>query len=324
MQAAGIGRLHRVSREIQDVSHLICQFFCPIVYIGVMDPIDRLDALLRRFAVRAQQFYDGTLCHARAFEAVPGRGFLHILRRGSMTVLDGDRGMQREISEPSIILYPRAHAHTFTPDADTGVDLACATLSFDGGSMHPLVAALPDVLTVPISHVPGLDATLDLLESEINAISCGHLHIVDRLFEVVLIKLLRHLLDRPKEYDLPGSGVFGGLADPHIAHALAAVHAQPGEAWTLESLAQTARMSRSAFAERFRELVGTSPHDYLTSWRMTVGKQLLTQQLPVTRVATELGYTGSSFSRVFQQREGQSPRAWLAAQTREMALIPER
>ncbi|KUF05860.1 AraC family transcriptional regulator [Leucobacter sp. G161] len=285
-----------------------------------MNPIDRLDALLRRFAVRAQQFYDGTLCHTRDFEAVPGRGFLHVLRRGSMTVSDGTGRVPREITEPSVLLYPRAHEHVFTPSADTGVDLACATLTFDGGAMHPLVTALPDVLTVPIADVQGLDPILDLLENEIGAISCGHRHIVDRLFEVVLIKILRHLLDRPGEYDLPGGGVFGGMADPHIAHALAAVHAQPGEAWTLDRLAQTAHMSRSAFAERFRELVGTTPHDYLTSWRMTVGKQLLTQQLPVTRVATELGYTGSSFSRVFAQREGMSPRAWLDTATPGAAL----
>lgn len=307
-----------------DVSRRICRVFCLIVYIGVMDPIDRLDALLRRFAVRAQQFYEGTLCHTRAFEAVPGQGFLHILRRGSMTVRDGETGLQREIAEPMILLYPRAHEHTFSPNTGTGVDLACATLTFDGGVMHPLVAALPDVLAVPITDVQGLNPVLDLLESEIDAISCGHRHVVDRLFEVVLIKLLRHLLDRPGEYDLPGGGVLGGLADPHIAHALAAVHADPGEAWTLERLARVAHMSRSAFAERFRELVGTTPHDYLTSWRMTVGKQLLAQQLPVTRVATELGYSGSSFSRVFQQREGQSPRAWLAARARETVLVPER
>lgn len=295
-----------------DNSRRICLTSCPIVYTVGMDPIDRLDALLRRFSVQAQQFYDGNLCHTRRFPAVPGRGFLHILRGGAMTVTDGETGRPRELTEPTILLYPRAHDHLFAPAAATGVDLACATLAFDGGDTHPLVTALPAVLTVPIADVQGLDATLDLLASEIDAISCGHRHVVDRLFEVVLLKLLRHLLDRPGEYGVP-AGMFGGLADPHIAAALAAVHEQPGEAWTLEALARTASMSRSAFASRFRELVGSTPHDYLTAWRMTVAKQLLRERLPVTRVAAELGYTGSSFSRAFAQREGVSPRAWLEA-----------
>jgi len=81
--------------------------------------------------------------------------------------------------------------------------------------------------------------------------------------------------------------------------------------WTLDTLARTANMSRSAFSARFRELVGASPHDYLISWRLTVGKQLLHRRYPVSQVAAELGYTSSSFSRVFMQREGVSPRVWV-------------
>ena len=277
-----------------------------------MGSIDRLDALLRRFGVQAQQFFDGNLCDLRRFEPIPGRGFLHILRAGAMAVDDGV-GNAQWLTEPTLLFYPRAHDHTFTPGPDRGVDLACATLAFDGGAAHPLVAALPDVVSVPIDEVAGLDATLDLLASEIDGVACGHRHIVDRLFEVVLLKLLRHLLDRPGEHGING-GMIGGLADPQIARALGAVHAEPGEAWTLEGLAREAAMSRSAFAARFRALVGVTPHDYLTEWRITVGKQLLRRQQPVSEVAATLGYTGSSFARVFAQREGLSPRAWATAQ----------
>ena len=106
-----------------------------------MEPTDRLDALLRRFGVQAQQFFDGNLCDRRRFEPLPGRGFLHILRAGSMAVDDG-AGTGRWLSEPTLLFYPRAHDHTFTPGAGRGVDLACATLAFEGGASHPLVAAL--------------------------------------------------------------------------------------------------------------------------------------------------------------------------------------
>jgi len=274
-----------------------------------MEPIDRLDAMLRRFSVRAEQFHVGPLCRTRSFRAEPGLGYLHILRGGTLAVTDGLDQTARIVSEPSIIFYPRPHDHTFIAGPESGVDLACATLEFEGGAGHPLAAALPDAITVPTAEVPGLESSLDLLASEIDEFRCGHRHVIDRLFEIVLLKLLRHLLDH-EDHDALPPGLLGGLADPQIARALSAMHEDPAEPWSLEGLARTARMSRSAFSGRFRELVGASPYDYLISWRLTVGKQLLRRRYPIAQVAAELGYTSSSFSRVFMQREGVSPRRW--------------
>ncbi len=273
--------------------------------------MDRLDALLDRFTVRARQFHTGPLCGRRRFEAVAGRGFLHILRAGELTVLDGPDGARRLVAEPSVLFYPRSHDHAFQTEG-IGVDLACATLEFDGGEDNPLVRALPDVLTVPIAEVSGLEGSLVLLFDEIDDFRCGHRHVVDRLFEIVLIKLLRWLLDHSKDAGLP-PGLLEAMADPQLARALTAMHADPGHQWTLAELSAAAHMSRSAFAARFSEMMGGTPHDYLTDWRILVGQQLLRRGDPVGRVATELGYTGSSFSRLFTQRVGSSPRAWLAS-----------
>jgi AraC-like DNA-binding protein len=74
-----------------------------------------------------------------------------------------------------------------------------------------------------------------------------------------------------------------------------------------------AALSRSAFAARFKEVLGRSPGDYLTEWRLTVAQEQLRAGRSVGSVAAELGYaSASAFSRVFAQRLGSSPRAWLS------------
>ena len=108
-------------------------------------------------------------------------------------------------------------------------------------------------------------------------------------------------------------GLLNGLADPRLARALTAVHARPGEPWTLERLAAEAGMSRSRFAESFREALGTTPADYVADWRLTIARAELRGGKPLKLLASELGYANAyALSRLFTQRhQGLSPRAWL-------------
>ncbi len=277
-------------------------------------PIDRLSSLLERFRIRAHLFHSGALCGVTHFDAQPGRGFLHVLRRGEMVVTHRPRSGTRRrvlVSEPSLLFYPRPLAHDFHNAPVEGSDFACASLDFDGGASHPLARALPALVVLPLHAVPGLEQSLALLFAETDQVRCGHRLLADRLFEVVLLQLLRWLIDHPQQAELP-AGLLTGLADPPLARALVALHEAPGQAWSLQRMAQQAGLSRSAFAARFRAVVGQTPADYLVHWRLAIAQSQLRDGRSVKAVADELGYANASaLSRVFTQKMGQSPRAWL-------------
>lgn len=277
-------------------------------------PLDRLSSLLDRFRVSAQLFHTGALCGVSTFDAQPGRGFLHVLRQGELVVTHRKgAGVTRRIEarEPTLFFYPQPLTHQFHNAPQEGADFTCASVHFEGGATHPLVRALPPLVVLPLATVPGLDGALTLLFDEADAVQCGHRLIADRLFEVVLLQLLRWLLDHGEEGGL-SIGLAAGLGDPQLARALTAMHDSPEYPWTVELLAQQAAMSRSAFASRFKDTVGETPADYLTGWRMTIAQKLLKQGQAVKSIAPELGYANASaLSRVFAQRTGLSPREWL-------------
>lgn len=280
-----------------------------------MASIDRLSPLLEQFRVRTHVFHTGPLCGVTTFAATPGRGFLHVLRRGEMALTyQGTAGRleRMEVDRPSLLLYPRPLEHSFHNAPTEESDFACATLDFDGGVTHPLVRTLPPVLVLPLEAVDSLGPSLDLLFAEIDNVRCGRRVLADRLFEVVLIQLFRWVLDHTDQLALP-AGLLTGLADERLARALVAVHEAPGRPWTLATMAREANMSRSSFAARFKETVGRPPAEYVTGWRLTIAQDRLRAGASVARTATELGYANSpAFSRAFTRELGRSPRAWLA------------
>jgi AraC-like DNA-binding protein len=278
--------------------------------------VDRLSALLDRFRVRAALFHSGALCGSTTFEAVPGRAFLHVLRRGSMQVRHPSRsGLQRKITvdEPTLLLYTRPVEHVFINPPRDGSDFSCATLDFDGGDRNPLVAALPALVRVPLREIEGLQPALDLLFAETDRVRCGSRLLADRLFEVVLIQLLRWLIDHPQRVGIT-SGLIMGLSDARLAKALIALHRSPADDWSLPRMAAEAGMSRSAFAASFKEATGTTPAEYSSDWRLTLAMSQIRSGLPVKSIAADLGYaSASSLSKAFKQRFGASPRGWSTA-----------
>ncbi len=281
---------------------------------------DRLGTVFERFRVQAATFHAGPLCGVSHYHAARGLGFIHVLRAGRMEVVheQSEAPAQRIVlSEPTLIFYPRPLTHGFVNPAHDGSELVCATLRFDGGAAHPLARALPSMVIVPLTELVPMQHTLALLFGEAENARNGQRLLADRLFEVLLIQLLRWLLDRPQQYRVP-PGLLAGLAHPQLARALVAMSEQPAQPWTLESLAESAGMSRSHFADTFRRVLGETPVEHLAQWRIALARQGLARGEPIKRIADAVGYgSASALSRAFAARMGQSPSEWQAAQARQ-------
>jgi len=280
----------------------------------VLPSVDRLSGLLNSFRIKAQLFHSGALCGLNRFSADQGFGYLHVLRRGKLEVTHPGEPLlplRLTFTEPTLLLYSRPLTHHFHNPPREGSDFTCAQLLFEGGLGHPLARALPPLVALPLSRVDGLDASLSLLFAEADRVRCGQKLMADRLFEVVLLQLLRWLLDHPQEAGIQ-PGLITGLSDARLARALVAIHESPGQDWTLARMASCAGMSRTVFANTFRQVVGRTPADYLIDWRLMLMQERLQEGQSVKQIADELGYANpSALSRVFTTRMGQSPRDWL-------------
>jgi AraC-like DNA-binding protein len=283
---------------------------------------DRLGTVFERFRVQAVTFHAGPLCGLSHHDATRGLGFIHVLRKGSMEVLherEGEPVQRVMLDEPTLIFYPRPWSHAFVSPPHSESELVCATLRFDGGAEHPIARALPPVVIVPLRSLSAIEHTLALLFAEAENARNGERLLANRLFEVLLIQLLRWLLERPALYPLP-PGLFAGLSHPQLAQALVAMNEKPAEAWSIERLAECAGLSRSRFAELFRDVVGETPVEHLVQWRIALAKRGLSRGDPIKRIAAEVGYgSASALSRAFSSRTGLSPSEWHATQVAAQA-----
>lgn len=265
---------------------------------------DRLAPLLERFRLSASVFHSGALCGLASFDEADGVGHLHLLDKGEAFLAPRAGGAFEPLPRPALVLFPKPTTHRLFVPEDREASLLCATLRFGGGTGDPVSRSLPSPLVIDLAAAPALHGIARLLFEEAFGGHCGRQQALDRLAELLLIHVLRHVLDA----GLVERGAFSGLGDPQLAKALMALHARPAEAWTLERMAEQAGMSRARFAARFHEVVGQTPGDYLTGYRLALAEAALRRGRPVKQVAADVGYgSASALARVFQARLGITP-----------------
>jgi AraC-like DNA-binding protein len=182
-------------------------------------------------------------------------------------------------------------------------------LSFEALSLKPVTQLLPSLVLIRADQARSLalHTTLQLLASEMAEQAPGSEAVANRLAEVLFIQTIRAHIAAGGEGCRPAW--LRAIFDPQIGAALRAIHDNVKSAWTVESLAASAGMSRSAFAARFRELLGQTPLDYVTDWRMQKAILLLQQRdKKLVDIAQTVGYVSdAAFSKAFKRVVGLTP-----------------
>jgi AraC-like DNA-binding protein len=192
------------------------------------------------------------------------------------------------------------------------VHLVCGFLGCDARPFNPILASLPRTLRASDRDGSGsgwLTRFMEVAEAEARNPRPGVDGVLARLSELMFVEVVRrHLETLPPDR----VGWLAGLRDPHVGKALAAIHARPGEPWTLDGLGHEAGLSRSALADRFGVLVGEPPIQYLARWRMQIAAGLLaTSHDGVAAIGARVGYASeAAFSRAFKKTVGVPPAAW--------------
>jgi AraC-like DNA-binding protein len=191
--------------------------------------------------------------------------------------------------------------------------VVCGSLSFDRASLKPITQLLPSFILIKAdqAHTLALRNTMQALASEMAEQVPGSEVVATRLAEVLFIQALRAHIASGAGWR--NKGWLRAIFDPQIGAALSAIHDSVNTPWTVESLAEAAGMSRSAFAARFKELLGQTPLEYVTEWRMQKAMQLLEQRdKKLVDVARTVGYeSDAAFSKAFKRVVGASPSEYI-------------
>ncbi len=238
-------------------------------------------------------------------------GDVAVIPQGEAHRMNSEPGLPPIDGMPLEDLLTRRPAEWHFGGGGQATGMVCGYLACDARLARMLFAGLPPVVRV---NVRGSDAGMWLEASVRYALTEAHsprpggAGVLAKLAELLFIEVLRMYMNGRSA----GTGWLAGMGDRVVGAALDKLHTRPAHAWTLEELARAAGASRSVLAERFQQLVGSSPMQYLTQWRMVMAANLLCHSnAPLARIAQDVGYqTDTAFSRAFRREFGAPPATW--------------
>ena len=267
----------------------------------------------------------------------------HIIAEGHCWV-QTSTGIRQALSPGDIIIFPHGDPHILGDSLDRpptpmteilppppwepppflthggGGDITrivCGFLECEELIAHPFLKALPPFMHVQAfaeSKVPLLETGVRHIIQEADCTQPGSLCLLTRLIEMMFIEILRGQLQTQAT---EASSSLAALSDPIVGQILNRFHSDPAYPWTVPELASQLNLSRSALAQRFTQLLGQPPMQYLTHWRLQLAsKHLQNSNITIAKVATQVGYESeAAFNRAFKRHVGMPPGTWRSRQS---------
>jgi len=246
-------------------------------------------------------------------------GDLVLMPQGDTNLLGSD--LQLAPVDADSLMRPAPPGGMPTIDHGGGGDEArilCGFLSCDKALCRLLLDALPRLLHVPLGDGPGAAWLMSLARrgaQENTAPGPGSATLLSKLAELLFVEAMRRYVEAlPQEQ----TGWLAGLRDRYVGRALSLMHERPAHDWTVDELADRVGLSRSALAQRFADLLGQPPMQYLTRWRLVLAAAALrSSDRAIAGIAEESGYESeSAFNRAFKREFEMPPAAWRRQRTR--------
>ena len=207
----------------------------------------------------------------------------------------------------------KEHTLDFKGDGDSEASLILIECKYDKAMIRPLLSVLPPILPEVNDEDDGrfevIDVEIRLLTLEAEHERMGKTAIINHWASIMMIECLRVYIESLPEAT---ENWLKAMKDPFLTKALVAMHEMPSKNWTINKLAEVAGMSRSSFAQRFKEVVGIPPLTYLMDYRLRLAARYLRlQQNSISRISGLVGYASdSTFSQAFKRVYGISPKAY--------------
>ncbi|HAA94809.1 MAG TPA: hypothetical protein DHW65_08570 [Dehalococcoidia bacterium] len=191
--------------------------------------------------------------------------------------------------------------------------VACGMVNVTYGDTLGLFRRLDEVIVADLSDYPQVRSAFEGILAEQGGATEGSVALTRALMTQCIVYLLRNLSEQA-DGRLPW---LPGREDPNLSHAVDAIFENPEAAHTVDSLADHAIISRSVFAERFREAFGSTPINFVHNIRIRKAAELLRKNdgPSVQEVSRREGFNSRThFSRAFKEQFGVSPAAFREGQ----------